>query len=194
MEEQSSQALLKSLKEGDDEAAAEVFRRYVHRLVALARRRISDRLGRRLDADDVVQSVYRSFFHRAKQGHFEWNRNGDLWRLLAAITVRKTIGKAQFHSQQKRDVDREDAAAGQLMNGSSGEVAWEPQDEDAIALEDELRHIMEGLKEHPRKILQLRLQGESTEEIAQQIGRCERTVRRYLRDLRTFLEHRLDES
>ena len=45
----------------DGEAAEELYVRYADRLWKVARTRIGDRLGRRFDADDVVQSVFRTF-------------------------------------------------------------------------------------------------------------------------------------
>ena len=68
-------------------AAEELFQRYVARLTALVRTRMSPRLARRLDAEDVVQSAYRTFFTRAKEGDFELgNQKGQY--VLEANTVR----------------------------------------------------------------------------------------------------------
>jgi DNA-directed RNA polymerase specialized sigma24 family protein len=63
---------------GDSQAATEIFDRYVARLMELARRRISPKLGRRVDPDDVVQSAYRSFFVHARESRFALERAGDL--------------------------------------------------------------------------------------------------------------------
>ena len=49
--------LLKQYQDGDSDAATQIFHRYVNRLIGLARSRISDGLARRVDAEDVVQSV-----------------------------------------------------------------------------------------------------------------------------------------
>ncbi len=65
---------------GDQEAAEILFRRYVERLLALARRRMTSELSRRVDAEDVVQSAYRTFFLGVLAGRFiRCGRNGDLW-------------------------------------------------------------------------------------------------------------------
>ena len=62
--------LVERWQSGDQSAAKQLFDTYVDRLVALARRRISQRLNSRLDPEDVVQSVFRTFFERAKEGRF----------------------------------------------------------------------------------------------------------------------------
>src|SRR5262252_1081762 len=54
--------LLDGCRRGDEAASRELFDRYLARLTALARTRISPKLDTRFDADDVVMSAYRSFF------------------------------------------------------------------------------------------------------------------------------------
>lgn len=89
--------LLVRWKAGDEAAAEEIFSRYLHRLAGLARNRLSDKMQRRIDPEDVVQSAYRSFFRQAKEDRYELKRSGDLWRLLAAITINKTMGQIEYH-------------------------------------------------------------------------------------------------
>src|SRR5262249_40685711 len=84
-----SAALVKRWTEGDERAAAELVNRYTGRLLALARSHLSAKLAARLDPEDVVQSAYRSFFADARDDRFVLKRSGDLWRLLAAITLHK---------------------------------------------------------------------------------------------------------
>src|SRR5688572_10742761 len=86
---QSSIELLRLLAAGDEGAAATVFERYAERLTRLARSRLAARLAQRIDAEDVVMSAYRSFFVAARQGRFELERGGDLWRLLVEVTLHK---------------------------------------------------------------------------------------------------------
>src|SRR5262245_38849503 len=64
------QALMQLLGAGDEEAARQVVDRYIDRLVALARQRLSQRLASRVDPEDVVQSVFRTFFVRVRAGQF----------------------------------------------------------------------------------------------------------------------------
>src|SRR4029079_10554541 len=59
------------LRAGDEGAAAEVFRRFAGRLIALAHTELDARLRRKVDPEDIVQSVYRSFFTRHRAGHFD---------------------------------------------------------------------------------------------------------------------------
>lgn len=191
--------LLARFQDGDDEAAEAIFHRYTHRLCGLARNRISEAMQRRVDADDVVQSVYRSFFTRAQnKDAFQIERSGDLWRLLAAITVNKVRRKARFHRQEKRSIDREHSgfSSGSLSAEGLRELADGPSEPDAVAVVDELEAVMATFDERQRKMLELRLQGHSLEEISDEVGRSQRTVRRLLEVAEEALRNRLvdDES
>src|SRR5262245_5701318 len=68
-------------RQGDQQAAAELFHRYASRLTALARSQLSGQLAHRIDPEDVVQSVCRCFFADTREGRYELQRGGDLWRL-----------------------------------------------------------------------------------------------------------------
>lgn len=186
-----SAALLAQWQAGDEAAATEIFERYVRRLTGLARTHMSERLRKRVDADDVVQSVFRSFFDKADR--YVHRRAGDLWRLLASITVNKVRSQAEHHGAAKRAMD-----ADQSMIVGDGEaavpmqlVAAEPGPAEAVAAVEELDLVMRDLEPFQRAIFEERLQGASIEEIAGKVGRSERTIRRCLQQIRETLESRL---
>ena len=83
----NSRELLALVERGESHAASIVFDRYVERLIALVRQRIGPKLARRIDAEDVVQSTYRSFFAHAENEEYQVAKSGDLWRLLASIAL-----------------------------------------------------------------------------------------------------------
>ena len=91
MVDRESQELLKRIRSGDDLAAAELLDIYADRLIALARSRLTAKLTRRLDPEDIVQSACRSFFRQTRAGRYEIRDSDDLWRLLAAITTHKAL-------------------------------------------------------------------------------------------------------
>jgi RNA polymerase sigma-70 factor, ECF subfamily len=64
VENQSFAALMTDLRLGEQAAAETVFSRYAQQLIALARTKLDQRLQQRVDPEDVIQSVYKSFFLR----------------------------------------------------------------------------------------------------------------------------------
>lgn len=182
MSDEISIALMKRYRDGDEEAANELFDRYVCRLMALARTRLSSRLARRVDPEDVVQSAYRSFFRSAAEGNYELQRSGDLWRLLVAITLNKLRMQARRHGAHARDIRCEESMATQANSwGIAPEMtAREPQPEEVAAVSELLERVMSGMSVQQRKMLELRLQNYKIEEIASEVGCSERTVRRLM--------------
>lgn len=82
MSDETSVNLYHRYRAGDSDAANDIFRRYVDRLVGLVRNRMSRPIQRRVDPEDIVQSAYRVFFDKATSGEFEIRQEGDLWSLL----------------------------------------------------------------------------------------------------------------
>ncbi|QDU93677.1 RNA polymerase sigma factor [Lignipirellula cremea] len=177
---------------GDEHAAGELYEKYVHRLIALARGKMSPRLRRRVDPEDVVHSVYRSFFVKAGNDAFTFERSGDLWRLLSTITVNKVLRQVQRNRRKKRSMDREQSMqAGKDHDVLPPEVvASDPSPSEALVMIEEVEALMETLKPAHREMLALRLQGASTEEIALECDCSDRTVRRVLEKVRDYLHER----
>ncbi|MBI1902886.1 MAG: sigma-70 family RNA polymerase sigma factor [Planctomycetia bacterium] len=191
--ERRSAELLSRYRAGDERAAAELFERYVERLTALARSRLSERLASRTDPEDVVLSAYRSFFVGARAGRFSLRRSGDLWRLLVSITLHKLYRQAQHHRAQRRSIDVERPWES-LDEHTASPVARQPTPEEALALAEELEAVLAKLDPLERQVLELRLQGEPLEQIAAATGRCERSVRRAMERVRERLAARLERN
>jgi RNA polymerase sigma factor (sigma-70 family) len=75
-----------------------------------------------------------------------------------------------------------------LWDIDSAIFARGPSPAEAVALVDELEQVMRRLEPLERRILEMRLQGFSLEEIATDTQRCPRTVRRTLARIRRDLQ------
>lgn len=190
MAEQDSFAeLMTRLRAGEQEAARQVFQRFAQRLIALAGSRLDPMTRRKLDPEDVLQSVYRTFFVRYALGQFELDNWDSLWGLLTLITVRK-CGKwaAHFHAGV-RQVEQEVTPATSESGTSSWEaLAREPTPEEAAMLAETVEQLLRGLDGREREMVTLRLQGFSLTEISAEVARTERTVQRVLERARKRLE------
>lgn len=187
--------LLNQWKAGDQDAAEEIFSRYMNRLIGLAKSRLSEKMKSRVDPEDIVQSAYRSFFRHAQDDRYELRRSGDLWRLLAAITINKTMGQVEFHTAAKRSIDQEGELTAESVSHLVAHIAVsrEPSVEEAVALTDEIEVLLAMLQPNERSILELRLQGKSSEQIAEELQCSPRTVRRTVERVKKSLSDRLTE-
>jgi RNA polymerase sigma-70 factor (ECF subfamily) len=177
-------SLLDRWRAGDQSAARELFDRYVDRLLGLARQRISQRLGRRVDPEDVVQSVFRTFFKRAKAGQFHIEDPDDLCKLLTRITVHKTLRLIAFHKAAKRDLDQENRQDPDFQEWPKILLNPEPTPEQANLFLDQLEHFLGRLREEESRIIEMRLEGYSDMEIAAQLGISDRKIRRLMERVR----------
>jgi RNA polymerase sigma-70 factor (ECF subfamily) len=192
VEESSSNSnyddLIRRLRSGDDEAAREVFDRYAARLLLLSRRRIGQRMNSRVDPEDVVQSVFRTFFARVKNDQFDIAAKDDLFKLLVRITAHKTLRQIAHHRAAKRDPKQETPQGDDGHEMLMQVMADEPTPESIVTFMDQLEHFLSQLAPEDRQILELRLQGFSTEEIAKQLGSYDRKIRRVLERIRGVAE------
>jgi RNA polymerase sigma-70 factor (ECF subfamily) len=183
-----SKVLVSRWRKGDQDAAKELFDRYASRLVALARRQISHRLASRVDPEDVVQSVFRSFFGRVKEGKFRIEEQDDLGKLLVRITVHKTLRKVEYHRAAKRDPSQEavqgDYGADELLQV----LDRDPTPEAIVAFVDQLDHFLNQLRPEERQILELRFQGYTNAEITKKLGIYDRKIRRLIERVRGLAE------
>lgn len=178
------QTLIDLWRKGDQDAARQIVERYFDRLMALAQRRISQRLASRVDPEDILQSVFRTFFVRLKNGQFVFQDQDDLCKLLMRITLHKTLRQVAFHKAAKRDhnleTNRGEGHGEQLL----ALLDREPSAEATVAFLDQLEHFLRQLEPQTRQIIELRLQGHTNEEICQQLGVYDRKVRRAVERVR----------
>jgi RNA polymerase sigma factor (sigma-70 family) len=184
-------SLMGRLKAGEDAAAREVFERFAHRLMGLARKSLDGRLLQKVDPEDVVQSAYKSFFIGQRDGGWEFGGWDGLWGMLTLITLRKCAHRAEYYQAEKRDVRRELPPATDSVGGAVDAFALdrEPQPEEAALLVETVESLFQSLNDaDERAILEMSLQGFTAAEICEQTGRAERSVRRLRERTRKRLE------
>src|SRR5205085_2583064 len=111
--------------------------------------------------EDVLQSVFRSFFSRQAEGQFELESWDSLWSMLVVLTVRKCGRRAGYFHAARRDVQRERAPAPAGADSAAGgeHMAADPTPAEAALLTETVEQLMGRLEGHERQILALRLQG-----------------------------------
>ena len=184
--ESSDASLLSVFRKGGQDAATQLYFRYAHRLRTLVRHNCSADLARCMEADDIVQSVFRTFFSGAKEGLYRIPRGDDLWRLLLVMALYKVRSKGEFHNAAKRDIRKTFS-----LETSDQELGLDPEkrsdSEELMFLQVAVREALEQLPADYRVIVELRIEGYEIPEIAGKVGRARRTVERILQEARKKL-------
>lgn len=186
----SDGSLMRRFQAGEQDAATALYTRYAQRLQRLAERNTSSDLAPRFDAEDVVQSVFRTFFRRVQIGHYDLPAGEELWRLLLVISLNKIRTLAMYHRAQKRSVVAtvapDSEAMAQVPDVASQDIALH-------SLKTVVGELVETLPAAQQQIILRRIDGCQVEEIAAETGRSKRTVERVLQTFRQRLRELIDE-
>lgn len=182
--------LFAKLRAGDNVATAQLWERFLPRLLGVARKTLAGRPQLVADAEDAVQSAFISFWKCASRGDFpERLDRDDLWNLLGVFTVRK----ARRHARREGALKR---GGGKVI----GEAALAQTDGTPLRLDEiagalpasdfdlHSEELLLQLDEELRLFAVLRLFGYRNREIAEQLGCTERKVERKLALIRLVWE------
>ncbi len=178
MESENTLDLMREFHTGNQDAAAALFSKHFDKLDRFASNRISPQLQQRVGGDDIAQSVYRSFFQRAKDGVFEIEKSGDLWRLLAFMANRKIRRKVEFNTAKKRSIQTEQSAdASERRIDIAGS---EPDPSEQASVDDAIESVLSQICRQWKEILELAQKSTDVPEIASATGVSETDVRKVL--------------
>lgn len=175
----------------DGDAATELYLRYAHRLRALASAQTSDDLAQRVDPDDIVQSVFRTFFRRAAAGEYDVPDGDELWKLFLVIGLNKVRAVAAHHKAAKRDVRKTTSAEALAATAAQPNTT---SDDDLRELQLTIDELLAPLPPGHREIILLRVAGHEVAEIATKVGRAKRSVERILQEFRKALSNVLHDQ
>ncbi len=176
----SDRSLLVELHRGQDDAATQLYLRYADRLLSLATKQTAGDLRTRIDPEDIVQSVFRTFFRRAAEGHYQVPEGEELWKLFLVIALNKIRTTGAWHHAAKRD-SRTTVSTEGLQDGQT-------QDETSLTILNlVIEEMLAAMPESTREIIKLRIAGNEVSGIAAQVGRSKRSVERVLQEFRAKL-------
>src|SRR5262249_42311754 len=152
---------------GDENAATHIVQRFTRRLLALASQQMGPLSRRKVEPADVVQSVFKSFFVRQRDGQFRVESWDGLWGLLVTITLRKCCNGAEHLEAACRDVRREVPWPGdQDLSPAWGPAAREPAPEEMAVLAEAVQRLLTAFGEREQGIVRLLLEGHTVSEIS----------------------------
>jgi RNA polymerase sigma-70 factor (ECF subfamily) len=176
-EEQSFADFLRRIRAGDQDAAAELVRRYEPVIRLEVRRRLNDpSLTPLFDSLDICQSVLASFFIRAAVGQYDLDEPEQLLGLLVAMARNKLACQRRRQHRQRRDSRR------QIDNGQEvlESLPDGPSPDSLVAGQELLATVRSRLTEEERQLADLRGEGRTWPEIAEQLGGQAQARRRQL--------------
>jgi RNA polymerase sigma-70 factor (ECF subfamily) len=192
--------VLADLSAGESGSFGTLFDLYSARLAGLVRRRLGWRLARKIDPDDVVQSVFKSFVGLQQRQDVVCENSQALWGLLALMATRKCGHKIEYFTAACRDVRAEESIAPEFQSAGDADarrfveaISREPNPQEEAALLETIRRLLDDLEERDRTIVQLALEGVPVADISGQVNRSERTVQRVLKRLAEALRRELPE-
>lgn len=172
--------LLKQIAAGDDAALMQLLQRYEAQLRVAARVLLGPKLRAQMDSLDLVQSVHRVLLPGLRDGKYDVSTLDKLLALARTVVRNKVI--RNWRRVQREQATRSKKAATDPENrGAIDDPAH------AILTEDLKRSILSGLSGLDRQLVELRIQGYSTGEIAQRLNCDPHALRARLSRLRQRL-------
>ncbi|MFL5331521.1 MAG: RNA polymerase sigma factor [Gemmataceae bacterium] len=183
--EPSDQTLLFRFRRGQGQAATAIYLRYAHRLRGLVDKQKGADLAGRLDADDIVQSVFRTFFRRAAAGHYDVPEGDELWKLFLVIGLNKLRSAATHHRAAKRDIRRTTSPS------DAATVASKDDDVALTVLQMVIDDVLSRLPVGHRRFVEMRIEGHEIADISRETGRARRSIERVLQEFRDRLRREI---
>ncbi len=185
------------VKAGDSAAATRIWQHYFDRLVRNVRGRLQGQNRAISDEEDIVLSVFDSFYNAAENGRFpDLSDRDDLWQLLLRMAARKVIDKRRHDLRQRRggnvrlhSLDH----AGDNRNLIEA-IGDEPSPEMELMMQESVEQLFSHLGVGQlRDLAGAKLEGYTNAELAQRFGCSERTIERRLNLIREKCQQELVE-
>ena len=185
-------------KQGDSIASQQLWQYYFERLIRAARAKLQGQDRRVADEEDIVVSVFESFYRAAQQGRFaELSDRDALWRLLLRMSSRKIIDRRRHDGRQRRGAGQRAIS----LHGPDDQatiieiIGKEPTPEMVLmmteACEQLLNHLGVGTL---RDIAVGKMEGYSNADLAERFACSERTIERRLRLIREKYQQELSDT
>jgi RNA polymerase sigma-70 factor, ECF subfamily len=186
----SDHSLIALYRNGDKDAAAALYHRYAHRLRALAQAKHYSDLSSRVDCEDIVQSVFESFFRGVGRGSYDVPAGEELWHLFLVLTLNKIRAKGVYHRAAKRDV---------RLTSADGDIDRYPDplrtnDSTTLLLKMAVEEALGRLPKQHKIVVEMRMEGHEVAEIAKETGRSKRSIERILQECRRKLASLLEDQ
>ncbi|MGP0066892.1 MAG: RNA polymerase sigma factor [Isosphaeraceae bacterium] len=174
--------VLQQAHRGDPLAWEAIFRECYPKVRRVVRRKLNRSMRSLYDSTDFASDVMKSL--AANIGHLQFPSIDSLLAFLAHVAEQKVIDEYRRRHTLKRDITRERSIlSGHEDNGPVQVPSGDPTASQLAQANEVHERLLSGADETERTIIELRQQGYSTADIAEQTGWNIRKVQRYLKDL-----------
>lgn len=175
------------VKTGDSVAANQIWQHYFDRLTRLVRARIYGQNRAVSDEEDIVLSVFESFYAAAENGRFpDLSDRDDLWQLLLRMSARKVVDKRRHDQRQRRGGEAEVQSLDQKRDDDAiVAIGDEPSPEMVLMMQESVEEFFSHLGVGQlRELAGAKLEGYSNAELSKRFGCSERTIERRMHLIR----------
>src|SRR5262245_43637466 len=179
--------LLVEVERGSEEAARELYETYVKHVLRSVRHRMWRKLRSRFDSHDFVQQVWASFFDdRGRLPDFQTPE--DLTNYLMAMARNKVVMAARQGQTLKRDLNREMRVDEECDLAGPHPAGRDPTPSATAMFHEQYDRLIDRQPADVREVAELRVEGNTFEEIAEELELDESTARKVMRWLRREME------
>jgi RNA polymerase sigma-70 factor (ECF subfamily) len=167
----STHNLIQRVKEGDSDAFTGLFDKYRSRLAVLIHYRLGQDLRRFVDVDDVLQETLIRAYRDI--GRFDYRSPGSFMNWLARIAEHVLADLARSEGRQKREVNLVRFRSDSNPGGPEPVDSMTPSRifRESEALQSLIRELDRLPEEYRIVILLAKIEGLSTREIAERLGK-----------------------
>ncbi len=185
--------LIRRARAGDDRAAAALLSRFGAEVRTMVRSRLPRSLRNQFDSMDFVQAIWTSVLANAGDDPASFADAGQFRGYLAGVARNKVFEEHRRQTKTKKyDLGREER-----LYVRKGErdvprevAASDPTPSENAQAGERFGQLIRGRSEQEVQVIELRRQGLTLAEIADRIGRDERSVRRVIEAARARMEAR----
>ena len=180
-------SLMEQVRLGSPEAAAQLWRKYGPYVIYAVRRSLNQRLRSRFDSQDFAQSAWASFFTDLPDAS-RLESPAALVKLLTRMARNKVVSEDRRELAAKRKMNRQRGVrVANLERVHDPRTPTPSQEATAIEIVEQV-----AADQPPKfgRVMQARLEGMDTAEIADLESMSERSVRRVLSRLRRLVAKR----
>ena len=170
------QLLMQRLRDGDDEAARELFDHYRRHLSIIVRNRLAARYRNQYDSLDFLQAVWASFFALSPED-YRFEKPDDLKAFLSRLACNKVIDAVRRRQSRKQGAERERPI---IDDQSEALPDDRPTPSQEVIAEERWQELLAGLDGQHRRALEMLRLGHSYGSVSRATGLHPKAIQRWL--------------